>query len=123
MIYTSYFANIRNLPDNIVPVSISRKAPPGYGGLEFKKLAPSYGLLSHWKEHHDEEYYTKVFKEEVLKKTSPIGLLSELVSLVPEGKDICLICYEKPESFCHRHLVSKWLRDCGFDCFEWQSSK
>ncbi len=119
MIYTSYFPNIKKLPDNIVPISISRKAPPGYTGIEFKKLAPSYELLSHWKEHHDEEYYTKTFTQEVLKKLSPIGLLSELSTLA-DGKDICLICYEKPESFCHRHLIAKWLRGCGFDCIEWQ---
>ena len=92
MIYTSYFPNINKLPDNIVPISISRKAPPGYTGIEFKKLAPSYELLSHWQEHHDEEYYTETFTQEVLKKLS-------------------------------RHLVSKWLRDSGFDCIEWQSSK
>jgi hypothetical protein len=31
------------------------------------------------------------------------------------------MCYEKPGSFCHRHLVAEWLRENGFDCREyWQ---
>lgn len=32
---------------------------------------------------------------------------------------ICLICYEKPSDFCHRHLVAEWLNECGFECREW----
>ena len=49
-IYTTYFANIRNLPDNVVPISITLKSPPGWAGAEFKKLAPPYKLLQMYKE-------------------------------------------------------------------------
>lgn len=30
------------------------------------------------------------------------------------GKDIALICYEKSGSFCHRHVVARWLGKAGF---------
>lgn len=45
-----------------------------------------------------------------------IGLSSESAN----DKHICLICYEKPADFCHRHLVAKWLNDNNFKCKEWQ---
>lgn len=34
------------------------------------------------------------------------------------GKDIALICYEKPTDFCHRHLVAEWLTTNGIKCDE-----
>ena len=40
-IYTSYFANLKNLPDNVCPISICGKAPDWYKGLQYKKLAPT----------------------------------------------------------------------------------
>ncbi len=33
-IYTSYFANLKNIPDNIVPISICRRSPKGYDGIQ-----------------------------------------------------------------------------------------
>lgn len=41
MIYTTYFAKLKSLPKDIIPISICGKAPTGYKGLEYKKLAPS----------------------------------------------------------------------------------
>ena len=35
-------------------------------------------------------------------------------------RDIALVCYEKPEEFCHRHLVADWLRKYGHDIKEWE---
>ena len=50
-------------------------------------------------------------------------VIKELNYLVPNvnGKDIALICYEKPSDFCHRHLVAEWLNKNGFKCEEWRS--
>lgn len=44
MFYTSYFANLKKLPDNVVPISICGKAPDWYSGLQYKKLAPKMGM-------------------------------------------------------------------------------
>lgn len=48
MIYTSYFAKLKSLPDNIVPISICGKAPNWYTGLQYKKLAPKYDFFMEW---------------------------------------------------------------------------
>ena len=62
MIYTSYFAKLKSLPDNIAPISICGKAPDWYKGLQYKKLAPKYDFFIKWKCNRDNDYYTKCFK-------------------------------------------------------------
>lgn len=123
MIYTSYFAKIKELEKNgITPISICGKAPAWYKGLQYKKLAPKYDFFMKWKENHDNEYYIKCFNEQVLSKLDPIRVYNELCALADSSK-IALICYEKPSDFCHRHLVADWLTERGFDIEEWSGDK
>lgn len=110
MIYTTYFARLRNLPQNVFPVSICGKAPNWYKGAQYKKLAPKYGFFMEWKKTHDNEYYVRHFKSEVLDTLTPTIVLNELQLKLPEdvrakmdapvyaNKDwhIALVCYEKP---------------------------
>lgn len=121
MIYTSYFAKLKDLPDNIIPISICGKAPDWYKGLQYKKLAPKYDFFMKWKETHDNDYYIKCYNEQVLNKLDVINVVRDLICIVPEdttGEYICLVCYEKPGDFCHRHLVADWLSKNGFECKE-----
>lgn len=133
MIYTTYFAQLRNLPSNMIPVSICGKAPEWYKGIQYKRLAPKYGFFMEWKKTHNNDYYVEHFSTEVLDSLSVMMVLTELQCAIPdEIKEqmqspfytnpdwhIALICYEKPEDFCHRHLVSQWFCDSGFECKEW----
>lgn len=107
-IYTSYFAMLKKLPDNVVPISICGKAPDWYTGIQYKKLAPKWGFFQEWKKNHDNDFYVEHFSKEVLDTLSREQVLKELEYL-SGGKDIVLICYEKPGDFCHRHLVAVWL--------------
>ena len=118
-IYTSYFAKLRNLPENIVPISICGKVPDWYTGLQYKKLAPKYEFFIEWKKTHDSDYYIEHFKSEVLDMLDVNAVYEELAKM-SAGKDIWLICYEKPSDFCHRHLVADWLTKNGFICTEVQ---
>ena len=121
MIYTSYFAKLKDLPDNIIPISICGKAPDWYKGLQYKKLAPKYGFFMKWKETHDNDYYIKCYNEQVLNKLDVINVVRDLTYIVSKdttGEYICLVCYEKPGDFCHRHLVADWLSKNGFECKE-----
>lgn len=134
MIYTSYFAKLKSLPDNIIPISICAKVPDWYKGLQYKKLAPKYDFFMEWKRTHNNDYYIKCFKEQVTDQLNVYKTVYELyekigIYLDEEGisfssesaneKHICLICYEKPLDFCHRHLVAKWLNDNDYKCKEW----
>lgn len=122
MIYTSYFAKIKSLPDNIIPVSISLKPPAGYNGLQYKTLAPSPSILYNWKQDHDEDEYVIRYHKEILNRLTIKQVITELRELA-DGKDIALVCYEKPSDFCHRHLVAQWLINNGFRCEEWKEEK
>ena len=126
MIYTSYFEKLKSLPDNIIPISICGKAPDWYEGQQYRKLAPKYDFFMKWKENHDNDYYVKCFNEQVLDKLNCNDVIKELLVLVGNFKglnylpDICLICYEKPSDFCHRHLVADWLTKNGIPCKEYE---
>ena len=137
MIYTSYFAKLKTLPKNIIPISICGKAPNWYQGLQYKKLAHKYGFFTEWKKIHDNDFYIEHFNDEVLKMLSVPKVLVDLQVLIPDyikskmnapvwvNKDwhIALICYEKPTDLCHRHLVADWLNKNGVECKEWEDNE
>jgi len=130
MIYTTYFAQLRNLPSHIIPISICGKAPAWYGGLQYKKLAPKYDFFVEWRKNNDNDYYIKCFNERVLSALNANSVVKELDTMMIgfatslryhslNTPKIALVCYEKPTDFCHRHLVADWLRQNGFECEEW----
>lgn len=113
MLYTSYFAKLKQLPKTIVPIAICGKSPDWYDGLQYKKLAPNWGFFQEWKKSHDNQFYVERFNAEVLAGLDPTVVYNELVALA--GSDeIALLCYESPEKFCHRHLVRNWFMVAGF---------
>ena len=121
MIYTSYFAKIKELEkNNIIPISICGKAPNWYKGLQYNRLAPKYNFFIKWKETKDNDYYIDCYNELVLKPLRLYDVISDLEKLVTNKvTNIALICYEKPDDFCHRHLVSDWLNKQGIKCKEY----
>ena len=128
MLYTTNFANLKKLPDNIIPIAICAKSPDWYNGLEYKKLAPKYEFFIKWKETGDADQYIKCYFEQVLEKLNQREVYCELRALVNNSplnsrKDMALVCYESPDEFCHRHLVRDWLNSyCAMyniKCEEW----
>lgn len=115
-IYTSYFANLKNLPSDVVPISVCLYPPSWYDGIVFKKLAPSQQLLNRFKSKDVnikdiEEYFKQI------NQYKQSDIVKELFSL-SNNKSIALVCYEKPLDFCHRHFIAKWLNDEGYDVQE-----
>lgn len=114
MIYTGYFAKIKNYDGECF--SIARYTPKnircGYAPMFF----PSEQLLFDWKIGTiTEEEYVKRYHEETLNKINVPALLGVLQQY---QKDIFFLCYEKPNDFCHRHLVAEWLNNLGIVCRE-----
>jgi len=121
MLYTSYFDNIdhiRHLHPNMVFVSIAGCAPRNYCGLQYRDLAPKYNW---WKEWHEKfsgnlnsidsiRFYTDCYYKTVLDKLDALTVMSHFMSF----EHSCMLCYESPNMFCHRHLVSEWLTKNGF---------
>lgn len=136
MIYTTYFANLKNLDhSNSCPIAICGKSPYEYKGLEYKKLAPKWWFFKQWKENHDNDFYIENFNKEVLSVTSPQKVMMDIRNLIAfvygvdrvdyserwwenVPYDIYLVCYEKPSDFCHRHLVADWFTANGIEVKE-----
>lgn len=127
MIYTSYFGNLGKLPENVIPIAICGKVPDWYAGLQYKKLAPKYGFFMEWKKNQDNDFYKEHYNSEVLNLLDASSVVNELYGLIRKhcnvltcpNVDIALICYEKPDDFCHRTLVADWLNENGYDCMEY----
>jgi hypothetical protein len=102
MIYVSSFKKAWGLPGAI---SVAGKAPEGWPGEEFKKLAPRLWFFLKYKEDGDHEFYTSQYYNEVLSKYN-----AEEIGRLLEGKILC--CYEE-EGFCHRFLIKEWLEKAG----------
>lgn len=118
MIYTSYFGQLKNIPSHITPIAICGKSPSWYEGYEYKKLAPKYEFFVKWRESKDNDYYISQYTTQVLDKLNVQEVIQELYQRTG-AKDVVLICYEKPNDFCHRHLVSDWLNKNGVECNEY----
>lgn len=127
MIYTSYYAMCSAMPQNMMRVGISRYVPQWFRGYHCLALAPTQDILDEWRAKHDRELYTQRFNKEVLATATQAQCLSFLSSKAEcpriwedPHNHIVLLCYEKPSDFCHRHLVTEWLRKVGVKCKEWE---
>lgn len=117
MIYTSYFGNLRNIPKNIFKIAISRTLPVEHCAVIYQYLMPTQMDLFSYRVNHDAAFYANNYRANVLSKLNPHDVVKDLYDL-SDGRDIVLLCYEKPPKFCHRHIVSKWLTDAGYPCTE-----
>lgn len=126
-IYTGYYAQMKKyVQADLVPVSIAYLMPVWYMGETCFELAPPRQLLKKYKdgiltpEGYTEEY--KVFLDNEVKWSKVLKKLRG-ISSKHKGKDLVLCCYEKPEDFCHRHILAEYLTDTGIDVQEWVVKK
>lgn len=117
MIYTSYYGNLRNIPKNIFRIAISRTSPIDQLAPTYKYLMPTLEDLFAYRTNHDAGLYTNNYRANVLFKLNPDDVVKDLYDL-SDGRDVVLLCYERPSEFCHRHIVAKWLNDAGYPCVE-----
>ena len=119
-IYTSYFANLKTLEEaGLYCVSICNKVPSFFKGPNIESVAPTNSILAEIKksEHTpaDEERYKQRYINEVLcaYRFHPEYLVNLLkyFSSQEDNRDIALLCYERPEDFCHRHILAEWLNE------------
>lgn len=99
LIKTSYFAKA---PQNKNNFSIATGSPNWYKGKEYKKLAPGWKLV---KAGYSRHKFEKEYRKQVLNKLNPQKVYDEL------GEDAIILCWEKPQDFCHREIVADWLEE------------
>lgn len=130
MLYTSYFGKLKQIqkfPGTVYPISIAAVTPKWFQGRSFTQLAPSFELLHDWKTGHADEAAYRARYMEQLNRLDVHEILRELPYLLPtiiwdihENPEyhVALLCYEKPDAFCHRHLVAEWFTNNGISCEE-----
>lgn len=122
-VYTSYYGN-KGLPKEAILVQMSSSRPKGYEvDVEFESLYPDYkGLVKPYKDGKisDDEYSARYRKDvlEVGGKRILDGIRSLRDMGYRQGKDVYLLCWEKPGEFCHRRLVGEFLEKNGIPCPE-----
>ena len=117
-VYTSYFAKAYQYPDDkYTCIAISVGVPKAINVKSYKKLAPLWDIVQEYKNNGgDIERYKSRYYNEVLNKLNIDEVYKELEEL-SGGKNVVLLCYEgiRNNDFCHRHLVSQWLRQNGYE--------
>ena len=118
MYYTSYFANIRKLDKEkyrFVSITASKPSFCGDDIEDWSFLGPSLKLLKAYKNGEiDENRYTEIYLKylkENYKNFKDFLILNE-------QQNVCMLCYEKPSDFCHRHILRGFLNENGIECEE-----
>lgn len=119
MIYTSYYAVQKKLPEDVVCISISRGIPSWYHGKSYNKLAPLWDTVKRYKNGGLWTWYIEEYYDTVLNKLDPQEVYKDLME-ISGGKDVVLLCYEKSGDNCHRHLVAGWFEKAGIKCVEYK---
>src|SRR5262249_20907106 len=103
LVYTSCFANVRQLPEprlftvGVEPVAISRGVRRWWRGRREWRLAPAREKL--W--IPDAEFVT--YYDDLLAALDPRQLWAELTA----GGPVALLCWERPGEPCHRQTVAE----------------
>lgn len=122
VLWTGYFASIPKYEKHgLFPVSISRWSPKWLNCPNSLDLAPSVDLLRWYKSSvvKDFQRYVERYVEETLLGLKLEEVVADLMQM-SGGRDIVLCCYEKSDEFCHRHILSEWFRQHGYDVCEFK---
>lgn len=118
---TGYFPDLRNNKE-IGAISIAIGNPQYIRHLpRYTKLAPLWDfLMQHKNKEIDDDGYITEFNK-ILDKLNPQEVYDELININPNP---VLMCFCKPDKFCHRHIVAKWLEDnLGIEIEEYSIGK
>lgn len=94
---------------NLISISGDRGRKVGYVGRALPKLAPRKGFwmtffnnIGKIPEADNIRYYIEEYYKQVLSKV-------DIEDLLKDEKDPILLCYEKGQDFCHRHILAEYI--------------
>lgn len=94
---------------NLISISGDRGRKIGFIGKAMPKLAPKKGFWTTFNnnigkipEEENIRYYIEEYFKQVLSKV-------DIEELLKDEKDPILLCYEKGQDFCHRHVLAEYI--------------
>ena len=118
MVLTGYFAQVKKYKEKGLQfINISLFKPEWFKEpiMDYPDLFPTKEMLFDFKETGNENRYIVAYSNGILAKLNPEKVFNDLNNKI-------ILCYEKPTDFCHRHLISIWLNQNGFECREFNVS-
>ena len=107
MIYTGNYEEC--LSGNLISISGDKGQFAGFEGKVISELAPKKFFWRFWKdnigfipEEDNTRYYIKHYYEEVLSQV-------DVMKLLKNERNPVLLCYEKGQDFCHRHVLAEYI--------------
>lgn len=102
---TNYTKASRLSSKHYLKVSISYIRPRDFNGMHIASFAPTKDLFEDYKNGLSPEQYEVRFRDQINKLADVYGFF-KLMAKQAKGRDILLLCYEKKNAFCHRHILS-----------------
>ena len=94
---------------NLISISGDRGKKVGFFGKAIPSLAPKRAFWKIWHnnigkipEDENTKYYIEQYYSQVLSKVN-------IEELLKNEKDPILLCYEKGQQFCHRHVLAEFI--------------
>ena len=94
---------------NLISISGNRGKSVNFEGKAIPKLAPQKAFWNIWHENigkiseeENTKYYIKEYYKQVLDNL-------DIEELLKDEKDPILLCFEKGQDFCHRHVLAEFI--------------
>ena len=94
---------------NLISISGDRGKSVGFNGKAIPQLAPKKAFWEVWHnnigripEEENTKYYIEQYYNSVLSKVN-------IEELLKDEENPILLCYEKGQQFCHRHVLAEFI--------------
>ena len=94
---------------NLISISGDRGKSVGFKGKFLSELAPKRAFWNEWHknigiipEEENTKYYIQEYYKQVLSKV-------DIEELLKDEKDPILLCFERGQDFCHRHVLAEFI--------------
>ena len=111
-ISTSYYSSREINRERHFLVQVSNSVPGTFvPDAVFREVFPDWNtIVTPYKNGSlDLPTYTRLYRQQLETRSPSILLHLEQICKQAAGKDIILLCYEKPGHFCHRRILADWL--------------
>jgi uncharacterized protein (DUF488 family) len=94
---------------NLISISGDKGKSVGFEGKSLTRLAPKRAFWNEWHnnigripEEENTKFYIQEYYKQVLSQV-------DIEELLKDEKDPILLCYERGQDFCHRHVLAEFI--------------